>query len=63
MDESFGTRLRKVRLSTEQPCRARPKAGEVDPGGDLKLGPPGAHFKQISGVRLGRASAALGPAP
>ena len=33
------------------------------PGGDLKLGPPGAHFKQISGVRSGRASEALGPAP
>ena len=57
------TRRRRVHLSTEQPYRARPKAGEVDPGGALKLGPSGAYFEEISGVLLGPASAALGPAP
>ena len=53
---------RRVYLSTEQPYGARPKAGEVDPGGALKLGLSGAHFNEISGVLLGPASAVLGRA-
>ena len=59
---SLAIELRRIHLSSVQPYRAGPKAGELDPEGALKLEPSGAHSKDLSGGLLGPASPALGPA-